>query len=61
MKQNKDLKITYHESQQGVNRTLNIKISTLNEEHKNLLKKFTNGDERTQNAVVNLKLEDLIR
>ena len=62
MNQNKNLKVTYHESQEGNNRTLNIKISTLNKEHQDILKKFNNGQTQQPNEnTVHLKLEDLIK
>ena len=62
MKGNKNLKVTYHETQEGNNRTLNIKISTLNKDHQDILKKFTNENENQKtDCEVHLKLEDLVK
>lgn len=62
MKPAKELKVTYHESQEGLNRVLNIKISTLNAKHKDILRDFKheNGNSKPEQTV-HLKLEDLIK
>lgn len=62
MKSGKNLKVTYQETQEGPHRTLNIKISTLNDQHKDLLREFQaeNGAPKAE-GTIHLKLDDLLK
>ena len=57
-----NLKVTYTESQDGNNRVLNVKISTLKQEHQDILQNFKSRDSKPEKEkAVHLKLEDLIK
>lgn len=62
MKNNKNVRVAYHETQEGPHRTLNIKISTLNDQHRDILREFKseNGHPKPE-GTVHLKLEDLLK